>query len=260
MSLPPDIGLAASAWFDLPLAAALAQVARVAGLAEVYSDYNHSLTTAANRQAAAHSGLRLTVHGPWEGADVGDPSETGRRAALDVHHRHLEAAAEVGACVYVLHPDYSREPIVRSAAVRDALQRSIVELSALQHEYGVEVAVENLAGADHGHFARPGDLDLGGLGLALDTGHAAACGALDDFLRAPQGRLRHVHLHDNPGPRDGATGPAPHLALGLGIVDAGAVLAAARRAGATVIIEVLTPAGVMASLDHLRREGLVEAC
>jgi hypothetical protein len=47
VSLPPDIGLAASAWFDLPLAAALAQVARVAGLAEVYSDYNHSLTTAA---------------------------------------------------------------------------------------------------------------------------------------------------------------------------------------------------------------------
>jgi hypothetical protein len=37
------------------------------------------------------------------------------------------------------------------------------------------------------------------------------------------------------------------------------VLAAARRAGATVIIEVLTPAGVMTSLDHLRREGLVDA-
>lgn len=256
MSLPPDIGLAASAWFDLPLAEALAHVAGVAGLAEVYSDYNHSLTSAANRRAALESGLRLTVHGPWEGADVGDPGDARRRAALDAHRRHLEAAAEVGASLYVLHPDYCLSPIARSAAVRAALQRSIVALEALQREYGVAVAVENLAGADHSHFARPGDLDLGELGLALDTGHAAACGALDDFLRAPQGRLRHVHLHDNPGPLDGATGPDPHLALGLGVVDAGAVLAAARRAGATVIIEVLTPDGVAASLDYLRREGL----
>ena len=190
---------------------------------------------------------------------MGDPNDAGRRAALGVHRRHLEAAAEVGAALYVLHPDYCLTPIERSAAVRDALQRSIVELEALQAEYGVEVAVENLAGADHTHFARPGDLDLGDLGLALDTGHAAACGALEDFLRAPQGRLRHVHLHDNPGPLDGATGPDPHLALGLGVVDASAVLAAARRAGAAVIIEVLTPDGVAASLDYLRREGLVGA-
>lgn len=260
MLLPPDIGLAASAWFDLPLAEALVHVAGVAGLAEVYSDYNHSLTSAANRRAALQSGLRLTVHGPWEGADVGDPSVARRRAALGVHRRHLEAAAEVGASLYVLHPDYCLAPIVRSAAVRDALQRSFVELGALQREYGVEVAVENLAGADHSHFARPGDLDLGDLGLALDTGHAAACGALDDFLRAPQGRLAHVHLHDNPGPlRGGATGPDPHLALGLGVVDSSAVLAAARRAGAAVIIEVLTPDGVAASFDYLRRESLVSA-
>jgi sugar phosphate isomerase/epimerase len=257
--LPPDIGLAASAWFDLPLAEALAHIAGVAGLGEVYSDYNHSLTNAANRRAARRSGLRLTVHGPWEGADLGAPSEAGRRAALTVHRRHLAAAAEVGASLYVVHPDYCLSPIVRSAAVRDALQRSIVELEALQGEYGVEVAVENLAGADHSHFARPGDLDLGDLGLALDAGHAAACGALDEFLRAPQGRLRHVHLHDNAGALDGATGPDPHLALGLGVVDAGAVLTAARRTGAAVIIEVLTPDGVAASLDYLSREGLIDA-
>jgi hypothetical protein len=61
--LPPDIGLAASAWFDLPLAEALANVAGVAGRGEVYSDYNHSLTSAADRRAARQSGPRLTVCG-----------------------------------------------------------------------------------------------------------------------------------------------------------------------------------------------------
>ncbi len=259
MPLPPDIGLAATAWFDQPLAAALAHIAPLACLAEVYSDYNHSLLTAANRRAAVQSGLRLTVHGPWEGADVGHPSEAARKAALAVHRRHLEAAVEVGAAPYVLHPDYSLAPIARSSAVRAALQRSVVELAALQDEYGVEVTLENLMGADHSHFARPGDLDLGELGLALDTGHAAACGALAEFLREPQAQLRHVHLHDNAGPVHGETGADSHLALGLGVVDVGAVLAAARRAGASTIIEVLTPEGVHASLDYLRRERLVSA-
>jgi len=257
MLLPPDIGLAATAWFDQPLAAALAHIAPLTGLAEIYSDYNHSLVKAANRRAAVQSGLRLTVHGPWEGADVGHPCEAKRKAALAIHRRHLEAAAEVDATLYVLHPDYDLAPIVHSDAVRDALRRSVVELAVLQDEYGVGVTLENLMGADHTHFARPGDLDLGELGLALDTGHAAACGALEEFLREPQAQLRHVHLHDNAGPVNGETGEDSHLALGRGVVNAGAVLAVARRAGASTIIEVLTPEGVSASLEHLRREGLV---
>ncbi len=259
MQLPPDIGLAAAAWFDQPLAVALGHIASVAELAEVYSDYNHSLIRAANRRAAVQSGLQLTVHGPWENADVGHPCEAARKAALAVHRRHLEAAADVGAALYVVHPDYDLMPIVRSGAVRDALQRSIVELAVLQDEYGVEVSLENLMGADHTHFARPGDLDLGALGLALDTGHAAACGALTEFLHEPQAQLRHVHLHDNAGPVNGATGTDSHLALGLGVVNAGSVLAAARRSGANTIIEVLTPEGVRTSLEYLRREGLVTA-
>lgn len=259
MLLPPDIGLAAATWFDRPLATALDHIAPVAELAEVYSDYNHSLIKAANRRAAVRSGLRLTVHGPWEGADVGHPCEATRQAALAIHRRHLEAAAEVGATLYVLHPDYDLAPIVRSDAVRDALQRTVVELAALQDEYGLEVTLENLMGADHTHFARPGDLDLGELGLTLDAGHAAACGVLAEFLREPQAQLRHVHLHDNAGPVNGETGADSHLALGLGAVDTGAVLTAARRAGASTIIEVLTPEGLKASLEYLRRERLVPA-
>ena len=252
MPLPPDIGLAATAWFDQPLAAVWRTSLPSPVLPRSTAYYNHSLLTAANRRAAVQSGLRLTVHGPWEGADVGHPSEAARKAALAVHRRHLEAAVEVGAAPYCAHPDYSLAPIARSSAVRAALQRSVVELAALQDEYGVEVTLENLMGADHSHFARPGDLDLGELGLALDTGHAAACGALAEFLREPQAQLRHVHLHDNAGPVHGETG---ETAPGPGPRRGGRrrVWRRLRRAGASTTIEVLTPEGVHASLDYLRR-------
>ena len=88
-ALPPDVGLAATAtaWFDQLLAAALAHIAPLARVAEVYSDYNHGLISVANRRAAVRSGLRLTVHGPGEGADVGHPCEVARKAALAVHRR-----------------------------------------------------------------------------------------------------------------------------------------------------------------------------
>ena len=66
-----------------------------------------------------------------------------------------------------------------------------------------------------------------------------------------------MHLHDNAGPVAGATGSDSHLALGLGVVDVGAVLAVARRAGASTIIEVLTPEGLSASVAYLRRERLI---
>lgn len=186
MTLPATIGLAAAAWFDKPLGEALGEIAAIAQLAEIYSDYNHSLMKAHNRRAARESGLQLTVHGPWENADVGHPHEDARRAALAVHRRHIEAAAEVEASLYVLHPDYSLTPIVRSRRIVEALTQSIAELAELQRELGVRITLENMPGADHSHFAHPGDLELGAIGLTLDTGHAAACGALAAFLREPR--------------------------------------------------------------------------
>ena len=82
-----------------------------------------------------------------------------------------------------------------------------------QRELGVRIVVENLPGVGFSHFGAPGDLDLGELGLILDTGHAAICGTLHDFLREPHAELAHVHLHDNRGPADAGD---PHLPLGEG--------------------------------------------
>jgi sugar phosphate isomerase/epimerase len=223
-------------------------------LAEIYSVEHHSLLVDRNRSEAQACGLRLTVHGPYERLEVGDPVESERVAAVAEHRRHLEAAATVGAETYVVHPDFSWEPRPRDEAVVAALERTIAELGELQRQTGVRIVMENMPGVGCSQFIAPGELDLGDLGLLLDTGHAAISGTLDAFLAEPRATLMHVHLHDNRGPADSCD---PHLPLGLGVVDAEAVLRVARAAGATVILEHMSEDDVLQSIAHLEARGLV---
>ena len=118
---------------------------------------------------------------------------------------------------------------------------------------GVPVAVENMSVAGCSHFVAPGDLDLQGLGLVLDAGHAALTGTLAAWIADPRATLLHVHLHDN----QGVGGGDVHQALGTGVVDAAPVLAAARAAGATIVFELTCEADVISSLQHLRDRGLL---
>ena len=255
MDLPPDIGLPTDAWYRLPLGAALERVSARATLAEIYSADEHNLLAPANRRAAIASGLRLTVHGPYDDVEPGSLRERDRRHAVQVHRRHLEAAAEIGALTYVVHPDYQGCAVPRDQRIVDALQRTFAELEELQRELGVRIVVENLPGVGYSHFSAPGDLDLGELGLILDTGHAAICGTLDAFLTTPHHELAHVHLHDNRGPEDSGD---PHLPLGRGVVDAGAVVRAARESEAVVILELLSEASIVESIAHLEGLGLLD--
>jgi sugar phosphate isomerase/epimerase len=245
-----------AAFYDRPLGAALSAMGRLADLGEVFSDGPHGLLEPANlaaAQGAVAAGLRLSVHGPFIESSPASLDEAQRRAAVESHRRHLEAAATVGAVCYVVHPDYSVEPRPRDPARVAAMQVSIAELAALQRELGVPIAIENLL-ARHSVFAAPGELDLGELGFVLDAGHAAISGTLGAFLAAPRARLAHVHLHDNRGPVDDDD---PHRALGTGVVDAAAVLSAARAAGATVILELLNEADLLASIDWLGEQELL---
>jgi hypothetical protein len=73
--LPDDIGVAVDAWDQLSLPAALERAAAYASLVEIYSADGNTLLTTSNRKAALDSGLRLTVHGPFEELDVGSTSE-----------------------------------------------------------------------------------------------------------------------------------------------------------------------------------------
>ena len=254
MTLPPDIGLPSQIYPEQTLAAVFELLAPRAGLVEIDSFGLHTVLSPRNRRDAVASGLRLTVHGPY-GFDI-DPGSRGealRRQAVAVHRRHIEAAAEMGALLYVAHPDYVEPPAPRDPAIVEALQRTIADLEEIQREVGVPVVVENMAGVGSSQFTGPGDLELGELGLVLDCGHAAISGTLEAFLDDPRARLAHVHLHSNLGPTDTDD---PHRALGEGVVDAAAVLAAARAAGATVILEHFDEAPALASIAYLEAQGL----
>lgn len=260
--LPPDIGVSTIAWDEWRLADALDRAGLYARLIEIYSDGLHSLVSEVNRAAALAKDRRYTVHGPYDGVNVGSLRERERRSAVDVHRRHLEAAAEVGAVRYVVHPDFAPRPYRggadrrphlrnrrsdqdpcswgRDERVAAALARSFEELEEMQRETGVRVVVENMPAPGHSHLHSRHDLgraggeaagvsdrplDLGGLGFVLDAGHASVCGTLEGFLKDPPRNLAHVHLHDNRGPDKAGD---PHLSLGQGVVDVAAVLRVAR--------------------------------
>ena len=63
-------------------------------------------------------------------------------------------------------------------------------------------------------------------------------------------------MHDNHGEGDHDD---PHFGLGDGVIDAAAVIATARDAGATVVLEHQHPEAVRTSLARLRALGLIEA-
>lgn len=250
------VGVSTSAWPELSLSSALRRIAPLARVVEVRSFGKHTLLNRRSRTAVITSGLSCSVHGPFglEDEGIGSISEATRLTALDEHRRHLEAAAEVGATLYVVHPDLRSGPGSRDPAVGIALQRSFVTLREMQQEAGVAVVVENMPVAGCSHFTHPGDLDLQGLGLVLDVGHASISGCLSEWLADPRAPLRHLHLHDNHGPADVGD---PHLALGAGVIDVAAVVTAARAGGASAVLEHYSEADVLASLAHLRTLGLI---
>ena len=104
------------------------------------------------------------MHGPFGYTGIWDLDEAERLKALDEHRRHLEASAEIGALLYVVHPDWRPEVEPRDPAVVAQLDRSFETLRGWQDELGVEIVVENMPGAGMSHFTHPGDLDLRGLG------------------------------------------------------------------------------------------------
>lgn len=169
----------------------------------------------------------------------------------------------VGARLYVVHPDGGPSTAQVDGAGRRALRRSLDALRRVQDDCGVPVAVENMPTTDPTRFGGAG-FDLAGLGFALDAGHAAVAGTLDELLEQTAAPLLHVHLHDNlgPGPLGSGERPGPerdmHLPLGRGQVDPEPVLRAAARACAGVILELGDEDAVLESLAYLRARGLID--
>ena len=249
-----DIGISTGAYANFSLAAALLRIAEIAPAAEILSMGTHSLLDAANARVIELSGLPFSVHGPFLHFQYGSRSGREHRKALDEHRRQLAVAGELGARVYVVHPDLQRrwkgwDPrwCARWRA-RSTTSRGCRTSTASPSPW------RTCRSSATRTSAPPATSTSRGLGLSLDVGHAAVTGTLEQWLRDGQYKLKHVHLHDN----EGHVGGDQHLPLGRGVVDAAPVIELARAHGAMVVLEHKNEADVIESLRHLEERGLVQ--
>jgi sugar phosphate isomerase/epimerase len=251
-----DIGVSTGAYLNLSLASALLRISELTSFAEVLSLGPHSILEPANARVLEVAGLPFSVHGPFAHFELGSRWASRHRAAMEMHKRHIAAAAELGAGLYVVHPDVQRKPRPRNRRVVATMERACEELAALQTEYDMPIAIENLPFARHSHFVAPDDLDVHGMAIVLDAGHAAITETLDAWLARPDLDVRHVHLHDNQGVHGGDL----HDPCGTGVVDAARIIGHARSIGATIILEHKSEDEVQQSFDYLKTRGLLTQC
>jgi sugar phosphate isomerase/epimerase len=189
----------------------------------------------------ADAGLRAhSVHAPiadglrngeWGAAySVATGDDTARRAAVDETALAVRAAHRLGARYVVLHLGVPASLQVDARDNRmDAAIRSVEEIHAVAEPFGVRLALEvipnPLADAAGLVGLLEDRLDLPGLGICLDTGHALLLGDVADAVESASGHLVTTHLHDNDGKAD------DHLVPFDGAIDWPTVLMAFQKVG-----------------------------
>jgi sugar phosphate isomerase/epimerase len=232
------VGISTCCLMDMPLAAALDELAPLTDLIEVMDEGFHFIT-----DPDLFSGYtqRFTLHAPFHGMNIASVFEPVRKASVQVMADCFIVAASIGAPV-VMHPGYYAWEQERAASDRQ-FRASLQELKRAAAERSVEFWFENMGDMNYFNLRTPADLGLiGETGLTLDTGHAHLNRCLPAFLKTP---FRHMHIHDNNGRSDS------HSPVGSGTIDFRPVMAALRRGHATAVIEVKTFAGAKSSLQVL---------
>jgi sugar phosphate isomerase/epimerase len=239
-----EMKLAISTWAYLnrSLPEALKRISALSDRAEILCEARHSLFRPENIAAARSFGLKYTVHGLVADINIASIHPEFRETSVTLHRRAIEASASIGAELYIIHPGYNAWSFCWQDALL-ALDQSLSELAMMQEELGIRLAVENMPKSEWLFFNKP-DLDLHGMGLVLDVGHAQTCGTLMEFLKAPD--LMHVHLHDNSGDGD------EHLALGRGCIELGPVLKTIEERDISATLEQKTEQGILESLEMLQ--------
>jgi sugar phosphate isomerase/epimerase len=204
-------------------------------------DYHDERALADIEGHLADAGLRAhSIHAPitdglrngeWGSAySIATTDDRARRIAVDETAASIKAAHRLGARFVVLHlgvPD-TLQSDPRDNRV-DAAIRSVEELHAVAEPLDVRLALEvipnQIADAADLVGLLEDRLDLSGVGICLDTGHALLLGDVTDAVETVSGHLVTTHLHDNNGSTD------DHLMPFDGVIDWPAVLMAFRKVG-----------------------------
>ena len=197
-------------------------------LAELEGHLADARLRAHSVHAPIADGLR---NGEWGTSySIATSDDRARRAAVQETTESIKAASRLAAGFVVLHLGV---PSVFKADARDnrldAAIRSVEELHAVAEPLGVRLALEvipnQIADAADLVGLLEDRLDLAGLGICLDTGHALLLGDVTDAVETVSGHLVTTHLHDNHGDAD------DHLLPFDGAIDWPGVLMAFRKVG-----------------------------
>lgn len=209
------------------------------------------------------AGLRLhSLHAPvtdrFEGGrwvapfSNASPNAAIREQAVQETKAALELAKRVPLAVLVVHVGV-QDALLASARdnSREAATRSIEEIVACAAPIGVQVALEvipNALSTAEALVALVDDLDVPGLGICLDFGHAHLMGDVVEAVETLSGTLLATHVHDNHGTRD------EHLPPFGGTIDWPGALMALEKIGyeGTMMLELASAAESAPALDRAR--------
>ncbi len=185
-------------------------------------DYHDTDAVAAASHRIRRLGMEAySFHAPFaQDIDITSPDSTARQRAQADLFQAAEAAAQLQARYFVLHPGPERSNIPQEQ--RESRRENAVQVlnAVADHcrDLHVGLAMENMlphlfAGPVRDLLWLLGSLRFPGVGICLDTGHAQLSGDLPSVVDKLSGHLWMVHLNDNRGGGD------DHLPPGDGNID-----------------------------------------
>ena len=164
----------------------------------------------------------LSFHAPFEdGLDISNPDKEERQGSLEKMLQAVEAAKDLGARYFVVHPGPEEEHHGTAEELdrrREAARESLRQIAQRCTDLRVGFLLENklphlIFGSAEELLGFTATLDAGNLGICLDTGHAHLSGDLYGMVPRFSQLTRMIHAHDNFGEHD------DHLPPGEGRID-----------------------------------------
>lgn len=222
------------------------------GLAGVRSERDWAARFALHQALRAEFQGTVAIHGPFLGMEYGHIDHMIREVVARRMDMTFDVAVRLRASRVVLHSGYTLEHDVFN--LQDVWLGSSVEFWRREilrwADAGIVVVLENDIDRSPDLLVRlVNEIDSPWLGLCMDLGHQHVFSDLDavEWVRRMDGRLMHIHLHDNDGTAD------THWRIGRGTIDFEPFYAevAQRVPQATMSLEVVDTMEVM--MGDLRR-------
>ena len=196
------IGISTLAFSNAEIGIALSEIEKRANHAEIFSEGLHDVIHSGQGEVLPSYALSYSIHAPTQDINLASPRRAVREAGVEIIRDSAFFCMNRGIDVLVVHPGYvtGREMLPQGY---EAFEKSLADLGKIKEETGVRLCIENMPNAETYLFRNPDDIDLSGLELILDIGHAHTAGNLAEFLEKP---IAHYHIHDNDGSADAHRG------------------------------------------------------